>query len=120
MMQRLLILAASERRPEVPPARGLVTRDDALDAVLQVAAVIDEATHAGHVPVERGVYGAAMLMLIRDYIQPLAEVYPASDDRPLTVSTVDDCSVDICCSSELTCCCSADNSDLVALICCCA
>jgi hypothetical protein len=74
MMQHLMILAANERRPGVPPARGVVTRDDALDAVLQVAAVIDEATQAGRIPVERGAHGAAMLMLIRDYIQPLPAV----------------------------------------------
>src|SRR5882757_8273309 len=63
MMQHLLILAANERRPDVPAARGVITRDDALDAVLQVAAVIDEATQAGHIPGDRGAHGAAMLML---------------------------------------------------------
>jgi hypothetical protein len=71
MMRQLLTLAANECRPEVPPARGVITRDDALDAVLQFAAVIDEATQAGRILIERGVHGAAMLMLIREYIQPL-------------------------------------------------
>lgn len=71
MMQHLMILAANKRQPEIPPAREVVTRNDALDAALQVAAVIDEATQAGRIPAERGVHAAAMLMLIRDYIQPL-------------------------------------------------
>jgi len=74
MMQHLLILAANERRPDVPAARGVITRDDALDAVLQVAAVIDEATQAGHIPGDRGAHGAAMLMLVREYIQSLPAV----------------------------------------------
>jgi hypothetical protein len=78
MMQHLMILATNERRPEVPPAREVVTGDDALDAVLQVAAVIDEATQAGRIPVERGVHAAAMLMLIRDYVRPLPAV-PGDD-----------------------------------------
>jgi hypothetical protein len=46
--------------------------------VLQVATVIDEATQAGRIPVERGVHGAAMFMLIREYIQPLPAV-PGED-----------------------------------------
>ena len=44
---------------------------DALDAVIQVAAVIDEATQDGRIPAARGQHAAAMLMLIREYIQPL-------------------------------------------------
>jgi len=74
MMQHLLTVAAHHELPEVAPARGIVTRDDALDAVLQVAAVIDEAAQAGHIPVERGMHGVSMLMLIREYIKPLPRV----------------------------------------------
>ncbi len=55
-------------------------RDDALDAVLQVAAVIDHATQAGLIPAEQGAHGAAMLMLIREYIQPLPAVPGPSGD----------------------------------------
>jgi len=59
----------------------VVTRDDALDAVLQVAAVIDEAAQVGRIPAERAAHGAAMLMLVRDYIQPLPAV-PGPDGGP--------------------------------------
>ena len=74
MMEHLMVLAANQQQPDAPSPRDLVTREDARDAVLQIAAVIDEATKAGRIPVERGVHAAAMLMLVRDYIQPLEEV----------------------------------------------
>ena len=48
-----------------------MTAEDALDAVLQVAAVIDSATQAGLIPAEQGMHGAAMLMVIREYIRSL-------------------------------------------------
>lgn len=84
MMQHLMMLAANERRPEVPQARGVITRDDALDAVLQLAAVIDEATQAGRLPAERGAHAGAMLMLVREYIQPLPAVREDGDTDKVT------------------------------------
>ena len=74
MMQHLLTVAAQGRLPDSASPRGVVTRDDALDAVLQVTAVIDEATQAGRIPLERGAHGVSMLMLIREYTQPLPRV----------------------------------------------
>jgi hypothetical protein len=71
VMQFLMTRAAAGDLPEPAPARGVVTIEDALDAVLQVAAVIDSATQAGLIPVEQGVHGAAMLMVIREYIKSL-------------------------------------------------
>jgi hypothetical protein len=71
MMQHLMRCYATRQPPEVPPARDVVTLQDALDSVLQVAAVIDEATQAGQIPAHRGVHASAMLMIARDYIQPL-------------------------------------------------
>jgi hypothetical protein len=73
MMQHLMTLAANGQVPEAAPNRGIMTGDDAVDAVLQLAAVIDEATQAGRIPPERGVHAAAMLMLVRDYVRPLPE-----------------------------------------------
>jgi hypothetical protein len=49
----------------------VVELQDALDAVIQLAAVIDEETQAGRIPAARAQHAAAMLMLIREYIQPL-------------------------------------------------
>jgi hypothetical protein len=71
MMQYLMAAYAQQVSPEVPAARNVVQLQDALDAVLQLAAVIDEATQAGHIELVRGKYAATMLMVLRDYIQPL-------------------------------------------------
>jgi hypothetical protein len=74
MMQHLLTVAAHHELPEAAPERGVVLRDDALDAILQVAAVIDEAVQTDQISVDRGVHGISMLMLAREYIQPLPRV----------------------------------------------
>ena len=71
MMHRLLAHRAQRVPAEVPPQRGVVSLQDALDAVMRVATVIDEETRAGGIPPGRGVHAAAMLMLIRDHLQPL-------------------------------------------------
>jgi hypothetical protein len=71
MMHRLLAHMAQRVPPEIPTDRGVVSRQDALDAVMRVAAVLDEQTQAGGIPPDRGVHAAAMLMLIRDHLQPL-------------------------------------------------
>ena len=71
MMQYLFTQAATGNLPQPAPPRGVVTVEDALDAVLQVAAVIDSATQAGLIPVEQGVHSGAMLMIIREYIRSL-------------------------------------------------
>lgn len=71
MMQYLMAAYAHQVTPEVPAPRNVVELQDALDAVLQLAAVIDEATQAGHIEPDRGKHAATMLMVIRDFIQPL-------------------------------------------------
>jgi hypothetical protein len=71
MMQYLMAAYAQQVTSEVPEPRNVVQLQDALNAVLQLAAVIDEATQAGRIDRERGKHAATMLMVIRDYIQPL-------------------------------------------------
>ena len=71
MMQHLIAACAQQQAPEKPDPRGIVELQDALDAVIQLAAVIDEATQADRIPADRGQHAAAMLMLVREYIQPL-------------------------------------------------
>jgi len=70
MMQQLMAAYAQQQAPEAGP-RSVVELQDALDAVIQLAAVIDEETQAGRIPAVRGQHAAAMLMLEREYIQPL-------------------------------------------------
>ena len=73
MMQYLMAAYAQQVTPEVPTPRNVVQSQDALDAVLQLAAVIDEATQAGRIDRERGKHAATMLMVIRDFIKPLPQ-----------------------------------------------
>jgi hypothetical protein len=61
----------NQAAPQVPAPRNVVELQDALDAVMQLAAVIDEHAQAGNIPADRAKHAAAMLMVIRDYIQPL-------------------------------------------------
>ena len=84
MMQHLMSLAADGQLPGPARARGVVTRKDALDASLQLAAVIDEATQAGRIPPERGVHAASMLMLVRDYVKPLPHIPGDGDTDQVT------------------------------------
>jgi hypothetical protein len=71
MMQYLMAAYAQQVLPEIPEPRNVVQLQDALEAVLQLAAVIDEATQAGRIATDRGKHAAAMLMVVRDFIQPL-------------------------------------------------
>ena len=70
-MERLLVGFGDRQASEIPGSRGVVELQDALDAVIEVAAVVDEAVHAGGIPVDRGMHAAAMLMVFREFVQPL-------------------------------------------------
>ena len=72
-----ILMSAYAKAEELPPAepRGVVTLQDALESVLQVAAVVDENVQAGVIPAERGAWAVACLMAIRDYLQPLPPGY---------------------------------------------
>lgn len=84
VMQLLMARMAQQVRGEVPPWRGVVTQQDALDAVLQVAAVIDQATRSGQIPAGAGIHAAAMLMLVREYVQPLPRGAEPDGPDPVT------------------------------------
>lgn len=70
-MMQALIAAAQTGTLEPAPDRGIVTASDALNAILQLAAVIDNATQAGRIQTEEAQRAAAMLMIVHDYIRPL-------------------------------------------------
>lgn len=70
-MQTLMRYYANKQAPPSTQSRDVVELQDALEAVLQVAAVIDEFTQAGAIPQERGVHAGAMLMVVRDFLRPL-------------------------------------------------
>jgi len=86
MMRALLALAASGHTAPSPASRGVVTADDAVDAVLQIAIVIEQAVRSGAISEELGVQAGAMLMLVRDYVQPLP---PGPGEGPADMVTGD-------------------------------
>ena len=86
-MRRLMAVYARRQAAEIPGPRGVVNRQDALDAVIQLAAVVDEAVQAGAIPVDRAMHAAAMLMVFREFVQPLP---PDWDGDGCTDYLVDD------------------------------
>lgn len=86
VMQHLMVLAAEQKQPEPAAPRGEVTLEDARTAVIQLAAVISVETETGRIPAEQSLHAAAMLMLVRDYIEPLP-VVPGND--PVTPDLVE-------------------------------
>ncbi|WP_091508026.1 hypothetical protein [Amycolatopsis sacchari] len=73
MMQRLLVAVAHAEDLEQVSPRGVVGTQDALDAVIQIAAAIDELAQGGQMSAERAAWVVALLMVIRDYIEPLPQ-----------------------------------------------
>ena len=86
-MQHLMVVYGRRQACEIPDSRGVVERQDALDAAIQLAAVLDEAVQAGAIPVDRGMHAVAMLMVLREYVQPLP---PDWDGDGCTDYLVDD------------------------------
>jgi len=71
MMQFLMKAAADQAEPMAPPARGVVTEQDALTAVLGLAAAIDAPAQSGQLSKSQAEHMAEMLMVIREFIRPL-------------------------------------------------
>ena len=70
-MLRLVVMYADRQTSEIPGPRNLVKHQDALDAVILIGAIIDEAVHSGAIDVDRGLHAASMLMVLREFIEPL-------------------------------------------------
>ena len=84
-------LAAAYADGDVPegPNRGIVGRRTAMDAVMQMYAILEEQLVEEQISEEVGLHGVAMLMLIREYVlslpdPPGEEARLASDLRELT------------------------------------
>src|SRR3954447_14726356 len=71
LMQGLLIDYAHKRVPEAAADRGVVDRQDALDAVVNLAAILDRNLQDGDLARGDATHMAAMLMVVRDYVHPL-------------------------------------------------
>ncbi|MFJ5154948.1 hypothetical protein ACIQCF_25835 [Streptomyces sp. NPDC088353] len=71
MMQVLLTHYAHKEVPDPAEDRGVVDQQDALDAVLSLAAFLDANAQAGRISVNDAEHMASMLMVIRECIRPL-------------------------------------------------
>ena len=83
-LELMQALAAAYANGEVPegPNRGIVGRRTAMDAVMQIYAVLEEQLVDERVSDEVGLHGMAMLMLIREYVLPLPD--PPGDSSRLS------------------------------------
>ena len=81
MMQALAEAYADGGVPD-GPQRGIVGRRTAMDAVMQLFAVIDEEIEAERMPEESALHAMAMLMLLREYVLPLPD--PPGDEQLLS------------------------------------
>ncbi|MEE4541498.1 hypothetical protein V2S66_05880 [Streptomyces sp. V4-01] len=75
------LLAAYAQKAPAPSAepRGVVEEQDALDAVMNLAAVLDKNLRDGRLSENNAAHMAALLMLIRDHLRPLPAGPPAED-----------------------------------------
>ena len=80
MMQALAEAYADGGVPD-GPQRGIVGRRNAMDAVMQLFALIDEEIEAERMPEESILHAMAMLMLLREYVLPLPD--PPGDEELL-------------------------------------
>jgi hypothetical protein len=81
VMQALLGAYAQQRAAPSAPPRGVVEEQDAVDAVVNLAAVLDKNLRDGRLSENSAAHMAALLMLIRDHIRPLPPG-PAGPDAP--------------------------------------
>src|SRR4051794_10918549 len=66
VMQALLRAYAQQRTAPSAPPRGVVEEQDAVDAVVNLAAVLDKNLRDGRLSENSAAHMAALLMLIRD------------------------------------------------------
>jgi hypothetical protein len=60
----------------IGPDRGVIQRQDTLDAVAQLVALIDEAYNAGVISKNKASFGMLMLMVVHEYVSPLPDAGP--------------------------------------------
>lgn len=73
MMQHLLARFAGKADPGSANDRGVVTQQDALDAIVLLAAAIDEPAQAGLIDRNKAFHMGALLMVVRECVQSLPE-----------------------------------------------
>ncbi len=88
-LELMQALAAAYAEGDVPegPGRGIVGRRTAMDAVMQIYAILEEQLVAEQIPDDVGLHGVAMLMLIREYVLSLPD--PPDDGARLRSDLAD-------------------------------
>lgn len=89
VMQALLAAYAQKRVAPSAPPRGVVDEQDALDAVMNLAATLDRNLQDGTVPENDAAHMASLLMLVRDHIRPLPEARVERDGQEVDGVTAD-------------------------------
>ncbi len=72
MMQMLASEYTQGVLPE-GPARGIIDRRTAMDAVMRLFAVIDQPLQEGLISEAHGLHGMSMLMVVREYVASLPD-----------------------------------------------
>ena len=77
-------LAAAYADGDVPegPSRGIVGRRTAMDALMQVYAILEEQLDSENLPDEIGLHGMSMLLLLREYIFAVPD--PPGDGKQMS------------------------------------
>ena len=83
-LELMQALAAAYAEGDVPegPSRGIVGRRTAMDATMQIYAILEEQLVAERIEAEVGLHVMAMLMLLREYVLSLPD--PPGDEALLT------------------------------------
>ncbi len=82
-LELMQALAAAYAEGEVPEGtnRGIIGRRTAMDAVMQIYAILEEQIVAERIPDDIGLHAMSMLMLLREYVLPLPD--PSGDEAQL-------------------------------------
>ena len=81
-LELMQALAAAYAEGDVPegPNRGIVGRRTAMDAVMQLYAILEEQLVSEQISDEVGLHGVTMLMLLREYVLALPDPPGAKTD----------------------------------------
>ena len=89
VMQTLLTEYAHQRVAPSAAPRGVVEEQDALDAVVNLAGVLDRNLQKGALSENDAAHMASLLMLVRDYVRPLPGGHAEHDGQEADSVTAD-------------------------------
>jgi hypothetical protein len=73
LVEQIVLNEPDEPASERPPGSGTASSRDALRAVTRLARAIEVPAEAGDLPPAQAYRMAALLLVIRDYVQPLSD-----------------------------------------------